>query len=44
MRHLQPTPQPNGVAVDFTPAPIADDDLAYLLKLLFAQPTRAVAA
>ena len=26
------------VSVDFTPAPIADPDLAYLLRLLFAEP------
>lgn len=44
MRHPQPIPLANGVAVDFAPEPIADDDLAYLLKLLFAQRAEAVAA
>lgn len=28
----------SGVSADFTPAPIPDADLAYLLRLLFSEP------
>lgn len=44
MRHPKTQVQSVGDSANFTPAPIADADLAYLLRLLFAEPAEAVAA